>query len=49
MVANGFRITKIHKALQFDQKPHMKTFIDIFLSKRSEAKSKVEKKSLRSF
>ena len=42
MLANGFKIAKIHRALQFDQKPYMKTFIDIFVRQASEAKTKVE-------
>ena len=43
MVANGFRVTKIHRAVQFNQKPYMRTFIDTFVIKRSEAETKVEK------
>ena len=43
MVANGFNVTRIHRALQFDQKPYLKMFIDTFVDKRSEAKTKVEK------
>ena len=43
MVVKGFRVTKIHKALQFDQQPYMNTFMDTFVSKCSEAKTKVEK------
>ena len=43
MVTNGFNVTRVHRALQFDQKPYLKTFIDTFVNKRSEAKTKVEK------
>jgi hypothetical protein len=43
MVFNGFIVTKTHRALQFDQKPYMKTVIDTFVSKRSQAKMKVKK------
>ena len=43
MVTSGFRVTKIHRALLFDQKTYLKTFIDTFVSKHSQAKSKVEK------
>ena len=43
MLANSFKVTKIHRVLQFDQKPYLKTFIDIFISKQFEAKTKVEK------
>ena len=42
MLANDFRVTKIHRALQFDQKPYMKTFIDTFVSKHSEQKAMVK-------
>jgi len=40
MLANGFRVTKIHRTLQFDQKSYMKKFIDTFVSKHSEVKIK---------
>jgi hypothetical protein len=43
MVNNGFKITKIHRVLQFNQKPYLKTFIDTFVNKRSRANSKVKK------
>ena len=43
MVSNSFRVKKIHRALQFNQKPYLKMFTDTFVSKRSDAKSKVEK------
>ena len=43
MVSNGFKITKIHRVLQFNQRPYLKTFIDTFVDKRSKANSKVEK------
>jgi hypothetical protein len=43
MVANCFRVTKMHRALQFDQKTYLKALIDTFVSKRSQAKTKVEK------
>jgi hypothetical protein len=43
MVNNGFKITKIHRVLQFHKKPYLKTFIDTFVDKRSRANSKVEK------
>ena len=33
----------IHRALQFDQKPYMKTFIETFVSKGSLTKTRVEK------
>ena len=42
MLADGFKVTKIHRTLQVNQKPYMKTFIDTFVSKRSEAK-KIQK------
>ena len=43
ILANSFNFRKMHRALQFDQNRYMKTFIDTFVSKRSEAKTKVEK------
>jgi hypothetical protein len=43
MLATGFNVTNIHRALQFDQKPYMKMFVDIFVNKWSQAKTKVEK------
>ena len=43
IVNNGFKIKKIHRVLQFRQKPYLKTFIDTFVDKPSRAKSKVEK------
>ena len=49
MVSNGFKVRKIHRALQFDQKPYLKAFIDTFVSKRSQAKSKVEKNVMTHF
>ena len=45
MVAKGFRVTKTHRAKQFDQKPYMTTFIDNVVRKHSEAKTKVEKET----
>ena len=44
MLINGFNVAKIHKALQYDQKPYMKMFIDTFVGKSSEAEINVEKK-----
>jgi len=41
MLANGF--TKILESPQIDQKPYMKFFINTFVSKRSEAKTKIKK------
>ena len=41
ILANGFRVTKIHRDFQFHQKPYMKTLIDTFNSKRSEVKAKI--------
>jgi hypothetical protein len=49
MVVNGFRVIKIHRGLQFDQKPYMNTLIDNIVSKRSETKRRLKKKSLSSF
>jgi hypothetical protein len=43
MVTNFFRVTEIHRALQFHQKPYLKMFIDTFVSKCSKSKSKVQK------
>ena len=43
MLVNGFKVPKIHKALQFNQNPYMKTFIDTFFSDQYEAKTNVEK------
>ena len=43
MVVSVFRLTNIHRALQFDQKPCVKTLIDIFVNKQYEAETKVEK------
>ena len=43
MLMNGLRVTKMHRALQFDQKPYMKTFIGTSVSEVSEARTKVEK------
>jgi hypothetical protein len=42
MVSNGFKITKIHGVLRFNQKPYLKTFIDTFVDKRCRTNSKVE-------
>ena len=44
MLSNCFKVTKIHRAPQFDQKLYMKIFIDTFVSKRSHAKTEVQKK-----
>ena len=44
MLANSFKVTYIHRALQFDRKAYMKTIFDTFVSKRFEAKMNVEKK-----
>jgi len=41
-MAKGFRVTKIQRTLQFDQKAYMKKFIDNFVIKRSEDKAKAE-------
>ena len=49
MLANDFNVTKIHGALQFNQKTYMKTFIDTYVSKRSEAKKKGQKEIFNSF
>jgi len=46
MLANDFNVRKIVRALQFDQKPYMKTFTDAVVNKRSEAKMKIKKRSL---
>jgi len=54
IVANGFMVTRIHRVVQFDQKPYYlcattyliinhKTFIETFVSKCSEVKTKDEK------
>jgi len=43
MLANGFRVTKIHIDFKFDHKPYRKTFIDKFVRKYQEAKANVEK------
>ena len=43
MCNNGFNVTKVHRALEFSQKPYLKTFVDTFVSKRSAAKTKAEK------
>ena len=43
ILANCFKVTNIHIALQFNQKPYMKMFIDTFDSKRSEVNSVFDK------
>ena len=43
MLDNDLKVIKIQSVLQFDQKPSMKAFINSFISKRSKAKTKVEK------
>jgi hypothetical protein len=35
MLVKGFNVTKVHRALQFDQKPYIKTFVDTFVNKLS--------------
>ena len=45
MLANGFKIKKVHRAPQFNEKPYMKKFVNTFLSKHSEAKKKTEKET----
>ena len=49
MLYNGFKVTTIHRTLHFDQKPSMKKFIGKLVNKRSEAKTKVKKGSLKLF
>ena len=49
MLSSGFKVTKIHRVLQFYQNPSMKTFIDTFVGKRSEARTKVEKEYFKLF
>ena len=42
-LVNGFKVTKIHKALQFNEKPYMRMLINGLDSKQWEVKTKVEK------
>ena len=41
----GLILTKIHRVIQFDQKPWMKDFIDFNINKRKESKMNLRKDS----
>ena len=47
ILANVLKVTKIRRALQFDKKPYMKTFIYTIVKKYFEAKTKVEKEAFK--
>ena len=42
MLDNGFRVAKIYRALQSDQKPYIERLLTYLSVKISEAKTKVE-------